>query len=130
MELLTSELDLALNTNNDFVPRHVIPAKLRPIGVAEDVYLVPYSMSTGKRLDWSFSKTSMLGLRPGSKLRVATGLDNGARATIRGKNKDRHSRISVECVSKSGGCFKECRLLVAWWPAAAFQWRTGQSAAC
>jgi len=92
------------------------------------VWRVPYSALDGGRLPapppplrgepLAVLPLLTLDLRPGAQLVLARGADAGAPATVLGRNKNGHWRVSVERQFKRGSqrTFTETRLLGAWWP--------------
>jgi len=96
--------------------------------VEEDqtTFLIPYDIN-GNRIDDKTTTTTTtttnkkmmrLDLSDGAELFISGGPDEGAKATVMGRNKDGHYRISVERKFKKGSqrAFTETRLLGKWWP--------------
>lgn len=79
----------------------VPPANIS-IGNAEEVFSVPYDASGERIGDGSSATTTLLDLREGAELVVASGPDKGAKATVLGRNADGHFRIAVQRSFKRG----------------------------
>jgi hypothetical protein len=123
--LLAAELSLDLAAP---AASHTAAAEARAAagggGDTKDVRHVPYDRATGLPLAKEGKAAAMaagfvLDLREESALVVAAGPDQGAKATVVGKNADGHWRVSVERRMKSGKAFFETRLLGSWWLEAA-----------
>lgn len=111
MQLLAEKLHLDIPSVEHAIPP--LPTSHRPLGVAEDVFEVPYD-SSGKKLEEG-SPRRPWDLRDRSIHSITSGPYSGARAIILGKTAQGHYRVGIRIRPDFQGEYEELRLLGSWW---------------